>query len=796
MDVFSLVAKITLDSSEYDKSLGDAEQKSSTFGDVLKANLASDAIINGLGAVVNGVKAVGGAIFGMAQQSVSAYAEYEQLEGGVKKLYGNMGQSVEEYAAAQGKSVEEVKEKWQSLEDAQNLVLQNASQAYRTAGMSMNDYMNTATSFSAALINSLGGDTVAAAEKTDVAMRAISDNFNTFGGDIGMIQGAFQGFAKQNYTMLDNLKLGYGGTKDEMQRLIDDANEYAATIGESSNLSISSFADIVTAIDLVQQKQNIAGTTAREAATTIEGSMGMVKGAWENVLTAFSNGSMDASESINALIESIVGREEATTEVINGYSRTYTEHVNGLIDNILPVAEQALTGVSTLIQQLAPVIAEQLPGAVETILPLAIDALGSIIAAVAGAVPELIPAVWEAIKTAFMTTAESVGLGAEAEAAFGAIKQAVDNIIPGISEAFNGLIEAISPITDAFSEYVSSGEAAEDATGFVTTAIELLGAGIELAIDIIAEIITKITDLVTWLQSGSTEVDILTAAVAGVTAAFVAYKVALGISSLITAVKNAMALLTSEETKAKLAQLLLNAAMNANPIMIIITLIAGLVAAIITLWTTNEDFRDSVQKVMSDVAGFFTEAGESISKKWGELMDWFAGIPDRILGVFEDNKDNIWGIGGKVVSWIGEGIKNAWTGLIDMVSGLVKKLLGQAKDDVNAEGASSTGGSSSGSSSGTRTNAGGHAVYAARNTVRSTAAYIDDATSAEESSLLPIATTAENGDVLESTGGSESTGMNYEKMANAIVRAIVAAGLTVEIDDREFGRIVRKVVTA
>ena len=205
MAVFDLEAKLGLDSSAYDKGLDKAEGKASSF-------------LSGVGKGIGNVAKVGAAAVGAAataigaltKASVDSYGEYEQLVGGVQKLYGNMGMSVQDYAKMQGKSVEEVKGEWKDLEKAQNMVLENASNAYKTAGMDMNTYMSTATSFSAALINSLGGDTVKAAEQTDVAMRAISDNWNTFGGDIQMIQNAYQGFAKQNYTMLDNLKLGYG----------------------------------------------------------------------------------------------------------------------------------------------------------------------------------------------------------------------------------------------------------------------------------------------------------------------------------------------------------------------------------------------------------------------------------------------------------------------------------------------------------------------------------------------------------------------------------------------------------
>lgn len=196
MNLFDLMAVIKLDSSEYEKGIKDAESKTSKLGSSIGSALKTAG-----GVAAGAVAAAAVAVGALAKKSVDAYKNYEQLEGGVKKLYGNMGQSLEEYAKATGKSTSEVKKEWIGLERAQNMILQQADRAYMTAGMSANQYMETATSFSAALINSLHGDSVKAAKQTDVAMKAISDNFNTFGGDIGMIQGAFMGFAKQNYTI-------------------------------------------------------------------------------------------------------------------------------------------------------------------------------------------------------------------------------------------------------------------------------------------------------------------------------------------------------------------------------------------------------------------------------------------------------------------------------------------------------------------------------------------------------------------------------------------------------------------
>lgn len=208
------------------------------------------------------------------------YARYEQLVGGVDKLFGDASGQLQEYAA----------------------------QAYKTSGLSANQYMEQATSFSAALISSLGGDTEKAADLADVAMRSMADNVNVFGSDMESVQNAFQGFAKQNYTMLDNLKLGYGGTKTEMERLIKDAASYKEAQKEL-NMTVDegsmSFDNIVKAIQVVQKQQGIAGTTQQEAAETLEGSLNMTKAAWENFLTSLALGPDEIREAADELLESL-----------------------------------------------------------------------------------------------------------------------------------------------------------------------------------------------------------------------------------------------------------------------------------------------------------------------------------------------------------------------------------------------------------------------------------------------------------------------------------------------------------
>lgn len=372
MNVFDLVATITLDSSGYDKGLDKAKSALGSVGGALKTGFTTVAKV---GAAA--LTAASAGVVALTKASVDGYAEYEQMVGGVKKLYGNMGQSLEEYAKTTGKTTAEVKGEWLNLEKAQNMVLENAKNSYKNAGMSANQYMEMATSFSASLISSLNGDTVKAAKQTDIAMQAISDNFNTFGGDIGMIQGAFQGFAKQNYTMLDNLKLGYGGTKKEMERLIDDANEYAKSIGQASDLTMDSFSDIVTAIELIQKKQNIWGTTSREATTTIAGSLGMMKAAWSDLVT----GMADPNADIGALIENMVDSASVAAE------------------NLIPAIERGLEGVGRLVENIAPILSEKLPELIENTLPSILRAATSLISGIVSALPSLISVLLEQVPT-------------------------------------------------------------------------------------------------------------------------------------------------------------------------------------------------------------------------------------------------------------------------------------------------------------------------------------------------------------------------------------------------------------
>ena len=332
------------------ESMKDATSSASKMTSVMQG-IGSGAIKVGKGLAVAGAAAAT-AVTALVSKSVGAFADYEQLTGGVETLFGAGGRSVEEYAQSVGKSVSDIQGKYDSLMSAQNAVLENANKAYMTAGMSANEYMDTVTGFSASLISSLDGDTNKAADYANSALVDMSDNANKMGTDMETIKNAYQGFAKQNYTMLDNLKLGYGGTQEEMKRLLSDAEKLTG-----QRYDISSFADITQAIHAIQTQMDITGTTAKEASTTISGSWGSLKAAFQNVLVGLTTGGDMFDQSLDALINTAV---------------TFGQ-------NIIPAIKGALSGVGYLIEGLAPVIGETIPPLINDLAPTLANSAVSLI---------------------------------------------------------------------------------------------------------------------------------------------------------------------------------------------------------------------------------------------------------------------------------------------------------------------------------------------------------------------------------------------------------------------------------
>lgn len=291
-------------------------------------------------AVAGMVAAATTAVATLAGLSVKQYAEYEQLTGGVETLFKNSSDKVMQYA----------------------------NNAYKAAGMSANEYMNTITGFAASLLQGLGGDTEKAAKIGNMAVEDMADNANKMGTSIELIQNAYQGFAKQNYTMLDNLKLGFGGTKEEMQRLLQEASKISGI-----KYDISNFSDIIEAIHVIQNEMGITGTTAKEAASTIEGSLSMTKSAWTNLLTGMADDNADFDKLVDNLVNS----------------------VGTLGENLLPRIEIAINGIGKLIDKLLPSIINKIPELISSILPGMVQAGINVTSSLVNGIVESLPILLE-----------------------------------------------------------------------------------------------------------------------------------------------------------------------------------------------------------------------------------------------------------------------------------------------------------------------------------------------------------------------------------------------------------------
>lgn len=390
MDLFKILGTIAIDNSGAIKVLDDTtgkakqtagavdefgasgEKSGSKFGNAMKK--VGKAAVNVAKVVGTGMIAAGTAVAGLVTKSVQAYADYEQLVGGVETLFGAGGQTLEEFAASVGKSVDEASAEYDKLMRSQKKVLENSKNAFKTAGLSANDYMETVTSFSASLLQSLGGDTEKAAEVADRAIIDMADNANKMGTSMELIQNAYNGFAKANYTMLDNLKLGYGGTQEEMKRLISDAakmTDVQKELGVTVDANSMSFGNIVNAISVMQESMGIAGTTAKEASSTISGSIASMKAAWTNLTVAMSDDNADFGEYVNNFVSS----------------------VSTVADNLMPRISIALNGVVQLVEKLAPVIIGKIPELFNTLLPAVISAATGLITAIVNAFPGIVSAI-------------------------------------------------------------------------------------------------------------------------------------------------------------------------------------------------------------------------------------------------------------------------------------------------------------------------------------------------------------------------------------------------------------------
>lgn len=554
-------------SKDIQSAMGDAGSKgSSSFGSAFASGLKKIGTV-----ALSATAAATTAVSAFGAKAVKAFGSFEQLEGGVKKLYG----------------------------DAADEIMKYADQAYKTSGMSANDYMETATSFSASLINSLGGDVSKAAQMTDVAMRAMSDNVNTFGSDFESVQNAFKGFSKGNFTMLDNLKLGYGGTKEEMERLLRDAEKYGNLVEES--LKADSFSDIITAVQLIQEKLNVAGTTGKEAMTTIEGSATATKAAWQNVITAIGRGE-GISDAMNALMSSLFGEKEG----------------EGLVNQILPRIKTVMKEIGNFIKKAGPIIAKTLPNLISDLVSSVLPSLlssgvslaGALIKSLAGTLPRL----------------KNVVMGI------------IEDIIDAIEEQFSGAIPIIEMLRSALKTVV---KVLETAVSWVSSFIKWLNGGSEGA------------------NAFASALTVIAIAVGTIVTAVKAYNAVMGIVKLATeAWTAAQAVLNAVMTANPIGLIIAGIVALIAVIALLVTHWEEVTEFFKEGFAAIGEFAsktwEGIKNVWSGITGWFSNLWNNVKEaalQWGR--DLIQNFKNGILQKWEDLKAGIRGIAEGIKSFLG-----------------------------------------------------------------------------------------------------------------------------------------------
>ncbi len=607
-NVFEMFGTIDADNQKandaIDETTGKAEKSTSMF-----SKIGGGLKVIGTGmAVAAGV--AGAAAVGLSQKVISAYADYEQLVGGVDTLFG----------------------------DASKKVQQFADEAFLTAGLSANEYMETVTGFSASLLQSLGGDTDKAADIANQAVTDMSDNANKMGSDIGSIQNAYQGFAKQNYTMLDNLKLGYGGTQEEMKRLLADAEKVSGI-----KYDISSFADVTEAIHVMQTEMGITGTTALEATETISGSIAGMSSAWENLLAGMGNADADVGKLVDNLVEQFGHVVKNITPVLATIVSALPPLLNGLLTAVADLLPTLLTAVTDLFNQvlqtlltllpgLIPVVVDTLLSLVQTIvdnLPLFIDVAMQIITAlvtgIAQALPTLIPAAVQALITIVQ------GLINNLPMLLDAALQLIVGLAQGLLTALPMLIQSLPAIITAL-------------VSFLIGSIPLIiDAGIQLLISLVAELPTIITAIVEAIPF------IITAVISALNDA-IPQLIEAGVMLFIALVEN-------------LPQIII-AIVGAIP-QIMVALIDGFLSYIGILAKTGVNLISSLKDAFFDIdwaevgsniiAGIGSGITNAASGLWNAAKGVFGGFKDNVLGFFGIHSPSRWGRDA-VGKWIPRGI--------------------------------------------------------------------------------------------------------------------------------------------
>ena len=592
MNLLDLAVKITCD----DQASGEVDK----IGDGIKNKLGIAAK-----AGVAAVAAVGTATVAIGKTALDAYSNYEQLVGGIDTLFKASSGKMQQYAA----------------------------NAYQTAGVSANRYMEISTSFAAALISSLGGNTEAAADMANTAITDMSDNANKMGTSLETVQEAYQSLARGNYEMLDSLKLGYGGTKEELNRLLDDAEKYAAAQGEVRDFSVDSYADIVEAIHIVQDEMGITGTTAEEAATTIEGSVNTAKAAWDNWLTGLGNEDADMGGLTDQLVGSVVTAGE----------------------NIIPRVGQIIETIGQTVANYAPGVGLYLRDALINVLPESVQ--GPMRDAFAG-VDKVVGKLENVFNDNLKPAADA------ADSVFSAISSGVKTF----GDAVNDLVlPAIDQLSPAFNDFFGAIQTAQPLLEFIAN---IIGVGIAAAISVAIKLFAAITEVVAFVITGFAQLyEDISGFVTGVVNFFTVDlpnaintlvqwfaqlpgKIAAFLSTVITKVVAWVANMASNAVSAGSR---------------FISGIAGFLSALpgnMASWLSGV-----ISTVVGWVSQFARNAASAASQFASNLIDGLASIPDKVTS-----------IGSNIIQGMVNGVTSAAGRLIDSVKGAVDDAINAAKN--------------------------------------------------------------------------------------------------------------------
>lgn len=652
-----------------DGQLDDTAESADDMGDEIKdAGEKADKSkerFSKLGSVLKGVGVAMGAVVTVAaatavklgKEVVNAYADYEQLVGGVDTLFKGSSQKLQSYA----------------------------SNAYKTAGLSANDYMETVTGFSASLIQSLGGDTDKSVKYADMAITDMADNANKMGTDMSLIQNAYQGFAKQNYTMLDNLKLGYGGTKEEMQRLLSDAEKISGI-----KYDISSYADVVDAIHVMQESMDIAGTTAKEAEGTISGSVNALKSSVTNLVVGFG----DANADLDVLCENVV---TAFQTVLENISPIVENLISALPTVITTLLESAGEMLPTVLETLAELFAQVLEGLLQLLpqlIPVAVSALLTITNAIVENLPLLIESATLLVATLVQGLADALPtLIPTAVNAVMTIVQGLLDSLPSILDAGLELVSALAQgILDALPDLIS--KLPQIIMGIVTFLLNSIPQIIQTGIKLLTSLVSALPDIITAIVTAIPQIinGIINAVINSIPQIIQA-----GIDLLISLVK---ALPTIIVTIVNAIPDIISGIVNAlidNIPAIIQAGIDLLISLVKNLPTIIKEIVKAVPKIIEGIVKAFcslmykiVEIGGNIVKGlwngicglaswlWDSVSSWISGIWDGICDFFGIHSPS------KEMAWVGEMLVKGLAGSIDKNGDMAVRAAEGMSSDVSS----------------------------------------------------------------------------------------------------------------